>query len=87
MTVLRQWRELRSEQVRPTLTAKETEVLRAIADGATTKSMARSMGVSARTVESHRARIYAKLGARGHVQAVALGLELGLLADDGSQTG
>ena len=44
------------------LTARENEVLDRIAQGFTTKQIAEGLGVSPRTIESHRAAIGAKLG-------------------------
>jgi RNA polymerase sigma factor (sigma-70 family) len=43
------------------LTAREREVLDRVAEGFTTREIAVSLGVSPRTVESHRAQIAAKL--------------------------
>jgi two-component system nitrate/nitrite response regulator NarL len=77
--VLQQWREARA-QTRPELTAKEREVLQAMLGGDPVKSIARQLGLSARTVDAHRSRIYVKLGVRSHAQAVQRALDLGLLA-------
>jgi two-component system, LuxR family, response regulator FixJ len=46
------------------LTAREREVLRRIADGASNKEAGRELGISPRTIEVHRARIMEKLGAK-----------------------
>jgi DNA-binding NarL/FixJ family response regulator len=43
------------------LTARQREILRFIADGASTKQIAADLDVSVKTVESHRAQIMAKL--------------------------
>ena len=43
------------------LTGREREVLQLVAEGKTTKQIAKLLGVSARTAESHRARIMTKL--------------------------
>ncbi|KQS68824.1 response regulator transcription factor [Modestobacter sp. Leaf380] len=77
--ILEQWREARAES-RPELTAKETEVLQAMLSGDPVKSIARELGLSARTVDAHRSRIYVKLGVKSHAQAVQRALDLGLLA-------
>lgn len=45
-----------------TLTPREREVLEQIAEGFTTKEIAAALGLSPRTVESHRAAIGGKLG-------------------------
>jgi FixJ family two-component response regulator len=44
------------------LTAREAEVLEMIAKGLTTRQISEALGVSARTVDSHRAAIAAKFG-------------------------
>jgi DNA-binding CsgD family transcriptional regulator len=46
------------------LTARENEVLRLICSGATNKEGAEQLQISPRTVESHRAKIMQKFGAR-----------------------
>jgi FixJ family two-component response regulator len=52
------------------LTAREREVLAAAARGLHAKEIARALGISARTVEVHKARIMAKLGARNVAELV-----------------
>jgi two-component system, LuxR family, response regulator FixJ len=47
-----------------TLTAREHEVMTYIASGGTTREVALSLGISRRTIDTHRARIMKKLGAR-----------------------
>lgn len=54
------------------LTKRETEVLKALADGTPSKTIAWEFDISVRTVEMHRSNILAKLGARNTVQAVAM---------------
>jgi len=49
---------------RDRLTAREYEVLQRIADGASNKEAGRTLGISPRTVEVHRARIMEKLNAK-----------------------
>jgi two-component system, LuxR family, response regulator FixJ len=49
---------------RDRLTAREYEVLQRIADGASNKETGRTLGISPRTVEVHRARIMEKLNAK-----------------------
>ncbi len=48
----------------PRLSLREREVLGHIADGASSKQIAGFLGISVRTVETHRARIIKKLGIR-----------------------
>jgi two-component system, NarL family, response regulator NreC len=60
------------------LTSRETEVLRLIALGHTSVEIAAMLRLSPRTVETHRARIYRKLGLSTRAQVVqyALGRDL-----------
>lgn len=58
--------------VRRPLTAHELSVLRCIASGMTAGVAAESLGVSRKSVESAKRRIFDKLGARNQAEAVAL---------------
>jgi PAS domain S-box-containing protein len=53
------------------LTLREREVARQLMTGGTSKQIARVLGISPRTVESHRARLMKKLGASTHGELVA----------------
>ena len=61
------------------MTAREREVLQLLAQGLATKQIARSLGVTERTVKFHVASIFAKLGATNRAQAVALAAQHNLL--------
>ncbi|MES2917198.1 MAG: response regulator [Pseudomonadota bacterium] len=52
------------------LSERERQVLNLILDGLPNKLIAREIGLSTRTVESHRSRIYLKLGANSLAQLV-----------------
>lgn len=54
------------------LTRRELEVLKEITDGASNKEAGRTLGISPRTVEVHRARIMEKLGARNAADLVRI---------------
>ncbi len=69
----------RSIEVDDALTARELEVLRLIALGHTSVEVARILEISPRTVESHRARVHAKLGASTRAQLVQYALRHGML--------
>ncbi|WP_061228175.1 response regulator transcription factor [Dietzia cinnamea] len=62
---------------RPLLTDRETEVLRAVADGATNRQTAASLNVSEATVKTHLVHIFDKLGVTTRTAAVARARELG----------
>ncbi len=65
---------------RPTrLSAREREVLRALAGGLTTKEIAGALGITERTVKFHITSLFNKLGATTRAQAVALAAERHLL--------
>ncbi len=72
----------RPERARPqplTLTPRETEVLNLLADGASNKVIARRLGISASTTKFHVASVLHKLGARSRLDAVSVGIRLGLV--------
>jgi DNA-binding NarL/FixJ family response regulator len=85
-TILTQWRRLRaSGQGRFSLTPRETELLAEMAEGRSTKAIARALGISVKTVENHKIRIFDKLGVRTHAQAVSVAISHGLaVASDGN---
>ena len=66
-------------RVASSITPRELQVLRCIADGLTTRQTATRLALSERTVESHIAKLYGKLGARTRIQAAMQATRLGLL--------
>lgn len=68
-----------SESSPDLLSARERQVLRLIADGRTTGDIARVLGVSAKTVASHRARIMKKLRVHNVAELVRHAIRRGLL--------
>ena len=54
-----------------TLTRREREIAQQLVTGATSKQIARSLGISPRTVEAHRSRLMTKLQAASHGELVA----------------
>ena len=64
------------------LTTREVEVLQALANGASTGDVARSLFISHKTVKNHLAHIYAKLGTSSRTQAVAAAVRLGIVRID-----
>ena len=61
------------------LSAREREVLRLVAEGQSSKQIARALGIAERTVKFHVTAIFQKLGADNRAQAVALAARRGLL--------
>jgi two-component system response regulator NreC len=61
------------------LSERELEVLRLIALGYTNSEIAKQLYLSARTVETHRANLQAKLGLTGRPELVRYALERGLI--------
>ncbi len=52
----------------PVLTPREREVVYPVAEGKSNKLIAMELGISMRTVEAHRARVFYKMGVRNAVQ-------------------
>jgi len=57
---------------RTALTPREREILEFILAGSSNKLTAYELGISQRTVEVHRSRIFQKMGVRNAVELVAL---------------
>ena len=64
------------------LTSREREVLRLIVEGRTNKETAATLGISHRTVETHRENILRKLGVRSVAELTRLAIETGMLRED-----
>jgi len=65
---------------RMTLTERELQVLRGMADGKSNAEIGRDLFVSEDTVKTHARRLFRKLGARDRAHAVAAGFRAGLVA-------
>jgi DNA-binding CsgD family transcriptional regulator len=61
------------------ITPRELEILRLIAQGMSNKEIAEKLYISENTVKTHSSRVFDKLGAKRRTQAVQLGKEFGLL--------
>ncbi|MDO8455768.1 MAG: LuxR C-terminal-related transcriptional regulator [Burkholderiaceae bacterium] len=59
------------------LTTREREIARQLAAGQSTKQIARTLGVSPRTIDGHRARIIRKVGAKSAGEMIAKVVGLG----------
>jgi DNA-binding NarL/FixJ family response regulator len=67
------------EEVAAGLTSRERQVLELLSDGHTMRQIATRLGISPRTVETHVAKLYRKLGVSTRVQAVSRAATLGLV--------
>lgn len=68
-----------SRASRALLSPRETAILRLVADGRTNKEIARLLGVTDNTVETHLRRVNQKLETHTRIQAIARAREIGLL--------
>jgi DNA-binding NarL/FixJ family response regulator len=66
-------------EVAADLTSREQQVLELLSDGHTMRQIATRLSISPRTVETHVAKVYRKLGVRTRVQAVSRAAALGLV--------
>lgn len=62
------------------LTPRELEVLALMAEGASNKTIARQLGISAHTAKFHVGRVVDKLDAIGRTDAVAHAARLGIIS-------
>jgi two-component system, NarL family, response regulator NreC len=69
----------KSKGERPTLSPRETEVLRQMALGHTNREVAEQLSLSVRTVETHRAHVQQKLGLDSRSELTRYALENGLI--------
>jgi len=78
-------RKLEGEEVQNALerlSPREREVLRYIAEGANNKETAKALGISVRTVETHRDSLMKKVGIKTIAGLTRLALRSGLISDD-----
>jgi len=68
-----------AKSVWDTLTQREREVLKLVAEGKSNKKIAEFLFLSAKTVEKHRANLMAKLGIRNAATLTAYAIEKGLV--------
>lgn len=68
------------------LSAREIEVLGAVARGLSNREIAKELHVSEATIKTHLLHVFAKLGVDDRTAAVTVALERGIIRLDGSQT-
>jgi DNA-binding NarL/FixJ family response regulator len=64
------------------LTDRELEVLRMAARGLSNRDIARELGISIRTVQTHLSNVFNKMGVGSRTEAVMHGLKIGLITLD-----
>ena len=90
--LVERWRWLQSDAspagngMVSTLTPREHDVLVAMAEGLSTKAVARRLGVAFKTIENHKNPASStKLHVRTHAQAVSMAITYGLVDADGTE--
>lgn len=68
-------RALDRRQQQPALTARETEVLVLVAQGLTSKTIARALDIDSRTVDAHRANIRQRFGLESSAALLRFAME------------
>jgi NarL family two-component system response regulator LiaR len=79
--------EVRVDKERELLTARETDVLRLLAQGHSNKEIARQLQLVEDTVKTHVRHILAKLGVQSRTQAVLYAIGLGLVTPEPGKKG
>jgi DNA-binding NarL/FixJ family response regulator len=77
--LMRQMSQENAPSLRESLTARELEVLRLIAQGQQNKEIAAALVISERTVKFHVSSILGKLGAGNRTEAVRIAAQQGLV--------
>lgn len=75
-------REVRAPESPETLTDREVDVLRLLAEGYANKEIARELGIGEKTVKTHVSNILAKLGVQSRTQAALYAVHIGLVSPD-----
>ncbi len=75
-------REVRTPEMRESLTPRETDTLRLVAKGLTNKDIADALEVSEVTVKTHVSSVLSKLGLSSRTQAALFALKEGLVGLD-----
>ena len=65
----------RSAHARPVLSPRESEILRCLGAGQASRQIAEALGMSVRTVETHRQNIRRKLGLGGQAELIKYAVE------------
>lgn len=71
---------LTAQDAKVALTPRETDMLRGVAKGYTTKRLAKEFGLAPTSVDTHLRNMFKKLGVANRGEAVSAGLKLGLIS-------
>jgi DNA-binding NarL/FixJ family response regulator len=72
------------ERVGARTTPRETEIIRLLAEGKTNKEISALLGITVRTVETHRSKIMLKLGLHSLVELIHYAIRHGIATTQGS---
>ncbi len=75
-------KEVRTADMRESLTARETDILRLIGKGHANREIAQTLGLSELTVKTHVSRLLSKLDVSSRTQAALFALKQGLVSLD-----
>jgi DNA-binding CsgD family transcriptional regulator/PAS domain-containing protein len=64
----------------PALTPRQREILRLLAEGCSNEEIAQALSLSRTTVRNHTSGLYARLGVRSRLEAVAVARRLGIVS-------
>jgi DNA-binding NarL/FixJ family response regulator len=73
-------REVKAPASPETLTERETDVLRLLAQGSSNKEIALALSIGEKTVKTHVSNILAKLGVPSRTQAALYAVRIGLVS-------
>lgn len=76
-------REVRAPESPETLTERETDVLRLLAQGLSNKEIARTLHLGEKTIKTHVSNILSKLGVPSRTQAALYAVRIGLVPNKG----
>lgn len=80
-------REVRAPESPETLTERETEVLRLLAQGRSNKEIAHDLSIGEKTVKTHVSNILSKLNVPSRTQAALYAVRIGLVSIDHAEPG
>jgi len=79
-------REIRTPEMRESLTPRETDTLRLVAKGHPNKEIAEQLGVSEMTIKTHVSNILSKLNLQSRTQAALFALREGIIGIESLET-